>query len=76
MERSLSAKPVLKWAGGKRQLLPDILGRLPDAVLRSGKISTYVELFLGGGAVFFDVVQRFEIGRIVLNDYNADLTLV
>jgi DNA adenine methylase len=76
MERSLSAKPVLKWAGGKRQLLPDILERLPKTVLLSGQIPTYVEPFLGGGAVFFDVIQRFEIGRVVLNDYNADLTLV
>lgn len=75
MERNPVAKPFLKWAGGKRQLLPDILDRLPNSVLQSGKMPAYVEPFLGGGAVFFEVVQRFEIGRIVLNDYNADLTL-
>ena len=56
MERSLPAKPVLKWAGGKRQLLPDILDRLPSAVLRSGKMSTYVEPF-SAVVLFFSMLS-------------------
>ena len=43
------AEPILKWAGGKRQLLPEITARAPVAFDR------YHEPFLGGGAVFFDL---------------------
>jgi DNA adenine methylase len=62
--------PVLKWAGGKRQLLPQILARLP------AQISTYFEPFVGGGAVFFALAgeQRFE--RAVLGDSNPNLVAV
>lgn len=48
----LRAKPFLKWAGGKTQLLPIIQSRLPFE-LENGKIKRYVEPFIGGGAVFF-----------------------
>ena len=57
------ARPFLKWAGGKRQLLPAIRAALP-------KISrAYFEPFVGGGAVFFDLEPR----RAVLSDANAEL---
>jgi DNA adenine methylase len=62
--------PFLKWAGGKRQLLPRILGAVPDA------IGTYFEPFIGGGAVFFALVargRRFQ--RAVLGDANEELIL-
>ncbi|MFM1842270.1 MAG: hypothetical protein RLZZ490_1006, partial [Cyanobacteriota bacterium] len=49
------AKPFLKWAGGKTQLLSQLQALYhPD--LKSNNISRYVEPFIGGGAVFFDVV--------------------
>jgi len=65
--------PFLKWAGGKGQLLDEIGVRLP-AELRYGKIRTYVEPFVGGGAVFFHIAQRYDgIERFVLNDVNEDL---
>jgi DNA adenine methylase len=51
---TVEAKPFLKWAGGKNQLLNEIGKRLPEE-LRSGQIDTYVEPFIGGGAVFFYV---------------------
>jgi len=54
-----NAKPFLKWAGGKGQLISEIDRRLP-AELRYGKITKYVEPFLGGGAVFFHIAQEFE----------------
>ena len=46
-----SPKPVLKWAGGKRQLMSVIDENLPIE-LKEGKITTYWEPMIGGGAVF------------------------
>jgi len=57
------ARPVLKWAGGKRQLLDEIYARFPD------EYEHYHEPFFGGGAVFFDLVP--ENGTI--NDTNPRL---
>lgn len=57
------AYPVIKWAGGKRQLLTQLL-RLTPAIT-----GTYFEPFLGGGAMFFATAPH----RAVLNDANADL---
>jgi DNA adenine methylase len=61
---------VLKWAGGKTQLLAKILERLPD------RISTYYEPFVGGGAVFFALAARGRFERAVLADRNQDLVQV
>jgi DNA adenine methylase len=67
------AKAFLKWAGGKGQLLTEIERRLPPG-LKRGEIDTYVEPFVGGGAVFFHIVQRYEdIKRFYLFDINNDL---
>jgi len=67
-------RPVLKWAGGKRQLLDVIDAHLPPEV-QSGEITTYVEPMVGGGAVFFHMKQRY--GKTLTNyhisDYNWDL---
>lgn len=60
--------PFLKWAGGKGQLLNEILPRLP------GEISgTYIEPFVGGGAVFFELTRLERIARARLCDANAEL---
>jgi len=58
-------KPVLKWAGGKRDLIPDILGLFPTDYRKR----TYHEPFIGGGAVFFKI--KPENGSI--NDINSRL---
>jgi DNA adenine methylase len=50
---AILARPFLKWAGGKTQLLDEIDRRLPKDDVESGRIDTYVEPFVGGGAVFF-----------------------
>ncbi|HSS39425.1 MAG TPA: DNA adenine methylase, partial [Polyangia bacterium] len=47
MSDSAPPRPFLKWAGGKRQLLPRILALVP------AHVRTYYEPFLGGGALFF-----------------------
>ncbi len=64
-ERGPSARPPLKWAGGKRQLLPAILKHLPDIPPKG----TYFEPFVGGGAVFFSTRPH----RAVLADTNPRL---
>ena len=56
-------KPILKWAGGKRQLLDVIREHLPT------DITVYVEPFLGGGALLFDLQPK----RAIINDYNSEL---
>jgi DNA adenine methylase len=67
------AKPFLKWAGGKGQLLPEIKRRLPKE-LKNGQIDTYIEPFVGGGAVFFFVAQHYEnLKHFYLFDVNEDL---
>lgn len=57
--------PVLKWVGGKRQLLPEIKKYMP----RINKNTTYYEPFVGGGAVLFEM----QPDKAVINDVNHDL---
>lgn len=66
------AKPFVKWAGGKRQLLPVINDNLPEE-LKNNKINKYIEPFVGGGAVLFDIVSKYDFEQIIINDYNHDL---
>ncbi|MFQ5640993.1 MAG: DNA adenine methylase [bacterium] len=70
-----SARPFLKWAGGKTQLI-DTFQKYYPAELKSGKIKQYIEPFLGSGAVFFDVVKNFDVGSAFLGDINDELILV
>ena len=67
-------RPVLKWAGGKRQLLDVSDAHLPPEV-QSGEITTYVEPMVGGGAVFFHMKQRYgkTLTNYYISDYNWDL---
>lgn len=69
---STEAKPFLKWAGGKGQLIPQLEHHLPDD-LKEHEF-TYIEPFVGGGAMFFYMLQRFpNIKRAVINDVNSYL---
>ena len=68
------AKPFLKWAGGKGQLLNIFRDFYPNE-LRNGIITCYYEPFIGGGAVFFDVVQQYNIQSAILYDINQELIL-
>jgi len=64
------ARPPIKWAGGKSQILPEISKRYPQ------DFDTYIEPFLGGGAVFFDIQKRFDAKRFLLFDNNRELVLL
>lgn len=68
------AQPFLKWAGGKRQLLPILEKNLPQELL-SSEIENYYEPFLGSGAMFFFLIQKFNFKKIFLSDTNTDLIL-
>ena len=63
----LEAKPFLKWAGGKTQLLGHLLEAFPTSV------RTYYEPFIGGGAVFFALAMQKRFERAVINDWNQEL---
>lgn len=64
-------KPILKWAGGKSQLTSAINARIPDKFRGGG--FTYVEPFIGGGAMFFWLKNNYDIKEAIINDVNADL---
>lgn len=64
-----TVKPFLKWAGGKGQLLNEIEKYYPF----SNKITKYVEPFVGGGAVLFDVLSKYEVEEVYISDINAEL---
>lgn len=67
------AKPFVKWAGGKTQLLDDIKKTLPHN-LSQIKDVTYIEPFVGGGAVLFWILQEYpNITRAIINDINEEL---
>lgn len=67
MSTKATARPFVKWAGGKTQLLPALSQILPK------KIRTYYEPFVGGGAVYFTLAARERFERAVLNDRNREL---
>jgi len=67
-----TAKPFLKWAGGKTQLINDIEKALPKAIYSDE--FTYIEPFVGSGAVLFWMLNNFtNLKKAVINDINEDL---
>lgn len=67
---SKAVKPFLKWAGGKGQLLKEIEKYYP---FKNGKITKYAEPFIGGGAVLFDILSKYDLEEIYISDINAEL---
>jgi len=63
MAINILVTPVVKWVGGKRQILDEIIPHIPQ------KFSTYYEPFLGGGAVLFELQPK----KAVVNDVNSEL---
>ncbi len=69
-----TCKPFIKWVGGKGQLLSQLQDLLP-ANFQSWEDVTYIEPFVGGGAMLFYMLQTYpNIKRAVINDINPDLT--
>lgn len=62
-----TVKPIIKWAGGKSQLLDVIRTKYPQ------KITRYCEPFVGGGAVLLDVLANFQPKEVLINDINPQL---
>lgn len=63
-------KPFLKWAGGKGQLLKEIEKYYP---FDEGVVTKYAEPFVGGGAVLFDILSKYNLEEIYISDINAEL---
>ena len=61
------AKPFVKWAGGKSQLLVEIRKKYPAAIRK------YAEPFVGGGAVLFDVLNTYDLDEVYIGDINQEL---
>lgn len=72
IEFTCIAKPFLKWAGGKTQLIEEIKNNLPKIIFREP--FTYIEPFVGSGAVLFWLLNHFpNIKKAVINDINKEL---
>ncbi len=62
------ARPFVKWAGGKTQLIGDIDSKI------SSKTHTYIEPFVGGGALLFYLLNNYpNLKKVIINDINTDL---
>lgn len=68
---SKEAKPFLKWAGGKTQLISDIVTNLPQSI--NNKNFIYIEPFVGSGALLFWILNKYKNVSAVINDINEDL---
>ena len=69
------AKPFIKWVGGKGQLIEQLEALLPADFTERENV-TYIEPFVGGGAMLFYMLQTYpNIKSAVINDINPDLTL-
>lgn len=58
-------KPFLKWAGGKTQIIPDLLKYIPE------KFNKYIEPFIGGGALYFNLSHP----QSIISDLNEELVI-
>ena len=70
---NILAKPFIKWVGGKGQLLSQLKDNLPSDL--HSECFTYIEPFVGGGAMLFFMLHNFpNIAKVVINDINTNLT--
>ncbi len=72
IKTSENAKPFVKWAGGKGQLLEQLDKFLPSRLMSED--FTYIEPFVGGGAMLFHMIKTFKHAkRVIINDVNENL---
>lgn len=64
----VEARPFVKWAGGKKQLLPELAAAIP------AKFNSYHEPFVGGGALLFSLYNKGLLNKFYIYDYNDELT--
>lgn len=65
------AKPIIKWAGGKGQLLDTISAAYPKEL--GTEITKYAEPFIGGAAVLLDILSRYDLDSVYISDVNREL---
>ena len=69
-QSDVKVKPFLKWAGGKGQLLKEIEKYYP---FEEKIITKYAEPFVGGGAVLFDILSKYDLEEVYISDINNEL---
>jgi len=70
-QKSITAQPFLKWAGGKRKLIQELQMRFPEGI--GQRITKYAEPFIGGGALFFHLLQNSVLKEYLISDANPEL---
>lgn len=68
-KQKIDAKPFVKWAGGKKQLLNEIKNYYPF----TKNVDKYCEPFVGAGAVLFDILNNYDLKKIYISDINTEL---
>lgn len=71
IKHSESARPFVKWAGGKGQLLQALKSNLPEGI--GTTITKYAEPFVGGGALLFALLAEYSFEEVYVNDNNKEL---
>ena len=70
MKKRYIAKPFIKWAGGKTQLLSELAKTIQK---NENEKFTYIEPFVGGGAVLFWMLDNFpNMEKAIINDINFE----
>ena len=70
-EERIECKPFIKWVGGKGQLIPEISKLYPVELGKT--INKYAEIFIGGGAVLFDILSKYRLDEVYISDKNLEL---
>lgn len=70
-KKGIECKPFIKWVGGKGQLLHEINKLYPIELEK--KINKYAEIFVGGGAVLFDILSKYKLDEVYISDKNLEL---
>lgn len=68
--KNIEIKPFIKWAGGKSQLIDIIEERYP---MKKNTIDKYIEPFIGGGAILFDLLGKYDFEEVYISDVNKEL---